>query len=66
MPAEGEGGGVTRPINGDHIVGPGAEACPACGSDRNEKDELVKSEREIDRLLSELGPLGSAAVARQS
>ena len=26
--------------------------CPACGSDRNERDELDKAEREIERLRS--------------
>ena len=41
----------------DHIVGPGAEACPACGRDCNEKDDLVKAKLEIDRLLIELGQL---------
>jgi hypothetical protein len=27
-----------------------AEACPTCGSDCNERDELIKAEREIERL----------------
>jgi len=27
-----------------------ADICPACGSDCNERDELIKAEREIDRL----------------
>jgi hypothetical protein len=31
-------------------LGPGAEACPTCGSDCNERDELIKAEREIERL----------------
>jgi hypothetical protein len=35
-------------------LGPGAEACPTCGSDCNERDELDKAEREIDRLRAEL------------
>lgn len=28
--------------------------CPACGSDRNERDELDKAEREIERLRAEV------------
>ena len=35
-------------------LGPGAEACPTCGSDCNERDELVKAEREMERLRAEL------------
>jgi hypothetical protein len=31
-------------------VRPLAEACPTCGSDCNERDELIKAEREIERL----------------
>ncbi|MDH5640874.1 MAG: hypothetical protein OEY28_06235 [Nitrospira sp.] len=30
--------------------------CPTCGSDCNERDELVKAEREIERLRAEKGP----------
>jgi DNA repair exonuclease SbcCD ATPase subunit len=35
-------------------LGAGAEACPTCGSDCNERDELIKAEREIERLREEL------------
>lgn len=35
-------------------LGPGSEACPACGSDCNERDELAKAEREIERLSLEV------------
>jgi hypothetical protein len=35
-------------------VRPAAEACPTCGSDCNERDELVKAEREIERLRASL------------
>jgi len=31
--------------------------CPACGSDRNERDELDKAEREIERLRAEVDAL---------
>lgn len=40
--------------------------CPACGSDRNERDELIKAEREVERLyariveLAELVPIAEA------
>lgn len=29
-------------------------ACPTCGSDSNERDELIKAEREIERLTGAL------------
>jgi len=29
---------------------PGSTTCPTCGSDCNERDELIKAEREIERL----------------
>ena len=34
-------------------LGAGAESCPTCGSDCNERDELIKAEREIERLRAE-------------
>jgi hypothetical protein len=47
-------------------VRPAAEACPTCGSDCNERDELIKAEREIERLRAalsgELGPLPPTRV----
>ncbi len=30
------------------------QACPQCGSDCNERDELTKAEREIERLRADL------------
>jgi hypothetical protein len=42
--------------------------CPACGSDCNERDELIKAEREIERLaeaLASLVPDGYALVPRK-
>ena len=33
---------------------PEAQTCPTCGSDCNERDELIKAEREINRLTAEL------------
>lgn len=37
---------------------PEALPCPACGSDSNERDELTKAEREIERLTALAGPSG--------
>lgn len=34
-----------------------AGVCPVCGSDCNEMDELIKAEREIERLRAHLGKL---------
>lgn len=34
--------------------------CPTCGSDRNERDELIKAEREIERLQDEMTALSDA------
>jgi len=33
---------------------PQADTCPTCGSDCNERDELIKAEREIERLRATL------------
>ena len=38
----------------ERMVRPGAEACPTCGSDCNERDEMTKAEREIERLRGAL------------
>ncbi len=38
----------------DALFSPDVGACPVCGSDCNERDELAKAEREIERLLDEL------------
>ena len=38
-------------------VGPGAEACPACGSDCNERNQLDNAARDIEQLRYELGQL---------
>lgn len=35
--------------------GPFLAECPFCGSNCNERDELMKAEREIDRLRAEKG-----------
>ena len=36
--------------------------CPTCGSDCNERDELVKAEREIERLRAEVEASKQAAL----
>ena len=41
----------------DRTVGPVAEACPTCGSDCNERDEIFKAEREIERLQRKIESL---------
>jgi DNA repair exonuclease SbcCD ATPase subunit len=40
-----------------------AQVCPVCGSDCNERDELVKAEREIERLTKD-GIVCAEIVAR--
>lgn len=40
---------------------PEAQPCPACGSDCNERDELIKAEREIERLTAERDALRADA-----
>jgi hypothetical protein len=42
-------------------VRPAAEACPTCGSDCNERDELIKAEREIERLRAALAKANEQA-----
>lgn len=34
-------------------AGPQPGKCPTCGSDCNERDELIKAEREIEKLRTE-------------
>ncbi len=45
-------------------VRPAAEACPTCGSDCNERDELIKAEREIERLRADAMAALAAERAR--
>jgi hypothetical protein len=37
----------------ERLTSPDVETCPVCGSDCNERDELVKAEREIERLTKD-------------
>lgn len=39
---------------------PAQQSCPVCGSDCNERDELIKAEREIERLHAENEALRSS------
>lgn len=42
-----------QPGDSGHSSPTSPQACPECGSDCNERDELIKSEREIERLDAE-------------
>lgn len=52
-------------VGSNYGLGLGSEACPTCGSDCNERDELIKAEREIERLryqVAEWEKLGDPVV----